>query len=100
MACAVPFSLRVHLETHGGNKSVGRGSRLGRSEQDEDSTINSPFHDHHHNDNDDSMNYKQTGGGLKDYEPVEVGAQVAEIATSPTNNGAAGTVCPCVCVCV
>lgn len=98
MACAVPFSLRVRLETHGGNKSVGRGSRLGRSEQDEDSTINSPFHDHHHNDNDDSMNYKQTGGGLKDYEPVEVGAQVAEIATSPTNNGAAGTVCPCVCV--
>ncbi|XP_032786096.2 myc box-dependent-interacting protein 1 isoform X2 [Daphnia magna] len=72
-------------------ENVGRGSRLGRSEQDEDSTINSPFHDHHHNDNDDSMNYKQTGGGLKDYEPVEVGAQVAEIATSPTNNGAAAT---------
>ncbi|XP_057375579.1 myc box-dependent-interacting protein 1-like isoform X3 [Daphnia carinata] len=70
-------------------ENVGRGSRLGRSEQDEDSTINSPFHDHHHNDNNDSMNYKQTGG-LKDYEPVEVGAQVGEISTSPTNNGAGG----------
>jgi len=28
---------------------------------------------------------------LKDYEPVEVGAQVGEItATTPTNNGAGG----------
>jgi hypothetical protein len=75
-----------------------RGSRLGRTEPDEDN--NSPFHDHHHNNQNDHDNYsKQSGGiaggtgvgGLKDYEPVEVGAQVGEITTTtPTNNGAGG----------
>lgn len=81
-------------------ENVGsRGSRLGRTEQDEDNT--SPFHDHHHNNQNDHDNYsKQSGGiiaggtgagGLKDYEPVEVGAQVGEITTTtPTNNGAGG----------
>nr|CAH0107158.1 unnamed protein product [Daphnia galeata] len=79
-------------------ENVGsRSSRHGRTEQDDEN--NSPFHDHHHNNQNDHDNYsKQSGGiaggtggigGLKDYEPVEVGAQVGEITTTtPTNNGA------------
>lgn len=98
LACLVPlfFLFCFYLWT----EPVGsRSSRHGRTEQDDEN--NSPFHDHHHNNQNDHDNYsKQSGGiaggtggigGLKDYEPVEVGAQVGEITTTtPTNNGAGG----------
>lgn len=60
-------------------KLVGRGSRLSRPE-DED---NSPFHD----DGNLHRHHQSTVHGLKDYEPVEVGAQVLGDPATPSNNG-------------
>lgn len=67
---------------------VGRGSRLSRPE-DED---NSPFHDDGNHLHRQHSNVQS--GGLKDYEPVEIGAQVVgetSSSQSPNHGGSVHT---------